>query len=393
MDLPDPQYAKTADGAYIAYQVVGDGPIDIAWQLDFMSNLDLAWESPITRTWHTGLASACRLILHDRRATGLSTRNVEPPNLETRASDLRTVLDAADSRQTVLGAFFESLGPCILLAATEPERVSGLVWWHPVPRTLSAPDYPWGSRPKDVEKEIDGLERWGTPAYGNAWAEEFDSIYGVEPPEEERRAVTRLSRNTCTPDVAIELARIWYETDVRGILPAVQAPTLLIVDDEVGYDVAVAEYVASLMPRAEIALVPGGVWPSGEQLRPYVELRLDAVRRFIGLTPPPVGLDSVLATVLFTDIVGSTERAAALGDGAWRGIHERHDEIVRIELDRHRGREIKRTGDGFLATFDGPARGVRCAQAIAEAVRSLGSRSGPACTPGRSNSTPTTSRA
>jgi class 3 adenylate cyclase len=184
--------------------------------------------------------------------------------------------------------------------------------------------------------------------------------------EDYLRFITSASRRTCTPDVAEELNRIWYDTDIRGVLPTIQAPVLLVTS-EADDDLGLARSIAAQIPHAEIATFPG----------PYLEfehfdLILTVIRRFIGAERPPRGLDSVLATVLFTDIVGSTEREAALGDRGWQEVHERHDQIVRSELARYRGREIKRTGDGFLATFDGPARGVHCALAIAEEVRRLG---------------------
>jgi class 3 adenylate cyclase len=180
------------------------------------------------------------------------------------------------------------------------------------------------------------------------------------------RFIARASRRTCTPDVAKELTRVWYETDVRGILPSIQAPMLLVSSTE-DDDLELTRSIVDRLPHAETVTFPG----------PYLGLEdfgpvQDAIRRFIGAERAAHGLDSVLSTVMFTDIVGSTERAAAHGDRAWHEIHERHDGLVRSELERHRGREIKRTGDGFLATFDGPARGVHCARAIAEGIQSLG---------------------
>ena len=158
--IPDPRYVRTDDGTYLAYQVVGDGPVDIAWQHG--QNLDSLWESAYVRAWLGALASFGRLILHDRRATGLSSRNVDPPNLETRAADLLAVLDAAGSRRTVIGGWFEDAAPGVLLAATDPDRVRGLVWWNPTPRTTWAHDYPWGWGPEQVEAELAGLQHWGT---------------------------------------------------------------------------------------------------------------------------------------------------------------------------------------------------------------------------------------
>ena len=205
MDVPDPRYVTTEDGAYIAYQVVGDGPVDVVWQLDGAGSLDVWWEDAWQRGWWNGLASFARLILHDWRGTGLSSRNVPVPNLETRARDLLAVLDAVGSTSAVMGAYFESLAPCLLLAASQPERVRGLVWWSPIPRTVWAPDYPWGWDPDDVALERQSLRHWGTTEYGRMWAEGFEKNNGFLPPDEAVRWKAKLSRSTCTPDVATEL--------------------------------------------------------------------------------------------------------------------------------------------------------------------------------------------
>ncbi len=371
MEIPDPRYAKTEDGAYIAYQVVGDGPVDIAWQFDFYGNIDALWDSPFDRGWFEGLASFGRLILHDRRATGLSSRDVPVPNLETRAADLRAVLDAVGSERVVLGGWFESLAPCVLLAATDPDRVGALVWSNPTPRTIWAPDYPWGWGPEAVERERAGLADWGTIEHARAWAEQFAIDNGFQPGEEDVRAIARMSRNTCTPDVAARLCEIWWETDIRGVLPSVQVPTLLIADAESHR--GVTEYVASLMPQAELKAFPGeGEWPrSRDEVERYARPRLDAIQRFIGVEPKRAAMDTILSTVLFTDIVGSTEQQARLGDRGWKELVERHHATVREALQAWRGIENDTAGDGFYATFDGPARGIHCAHEIRDRVQNL----------------------
>ena len=367
MARPDVEFARAADGTYLAYQTFGNGPIEIFWQEDFLAMVDELWDSPPDRAWNEGLAEFARVSIYDRRGIGLSSRNVAPGNLETQVADLLTVLDAQEIERAVFGGFLESGAPNALLAATYPERVQALVWVYPAPRTTAAPDFPWGVGPEYQEREREILAGWGT----TRWAREFIELNanvmgGPWGSEDYVRFLTSASRRTCTPDVAKELSRIWYDTDVRGVLPTIQAP-MLLVTSEADDDLGLARSIAAQIPRAEIATFPG----------PYLELEdFDpihaAIRRFIGAQRPPLGLDSVLATILFTDIVGSTKRAAALGDRGWQEVHERHDQIVRSELARYRGREIKRTGDGFLATFDGPARGVHCALAIAEEVRSLG---------------------
>ena len=372
MEIPDPRYMRTDDGVYIAYQVVGDGPVDIAWQLDFGGNLDVWWEAAQERGWFEGLASFGRLILHDWRATGLSSRNVAVPNLETRAEDLRAVLDAVGSESAVMGGWFESLAPCVLLAASDPERVRALVWWNPAPRTVWAPDFPWGQGPDEVAGELEGLKHWGTMEYGRAWAADFAVGNGIRPPEAAIRWRAKASRNTCTPEVALQLTEIWWQTDIRGVLPTVQVPTLLIAEDG-GDNPAICAHVASLMPQAVVEVFPSEAWPtSRDEVDRYNRPRLDVMQRFIGIEPRPAAVDTILSTVLFTDIVGSTEKQARLGDHAWKELVERHHATVREALGGWRGVENDTAGDGFYATFDGPARAIHCAHEVRHRVRDLG---------------------
>jgi class 3 adenylate cyclase/pimeloyl-ACP methyl ester carboxylesterase len=372
VERPRTRYARSADGTYIAYQVFGDGPIDIAWQFDSFGTIDASWEDPFVKTWWSGLAAFARVILHDRRATGLSSRNVPPPNLETRAADLRIVLDAAGSERPVIGGWHEGLTPAILLAASDPDRVRALVWDDPQPRIAWAPDYPWGKNADQQERELRSLEHWGTIEYGREWAAQFEEETGVAPPDDMIQAMGSASGKTCTPDVAIELTRIWFETDIRSVLPSVQVPTMLMADGGAAQEQGVAEYVASIMPRAELAILPSwSEWRSGGH-RAQARPRLEAIRRFIGVDPPRAELDAFLSSVLFTDIVASTERQASLGDHAWKELVEHHHDIVRDALDRWLGIENDNSGDGFFATFDGPARAIRCALEVGERVRDLG---------------------
>jgi pimeloyl-ACP methyl ester carboxylesterase len=374
VEIPEPRYVRTDDGAYIAYQVVGQGPVDIAWQFDFWGNIDVWWEAAWDRSWFEGLARLGRLILHDRRATGLSSRNMAAPNLETRVSDLRAVLDAVGSETAVLGGWFESMAPCLLLAASDPERVRALVWWNPVPRTIWTHDYPWGMKPDELAKERESLDHWGTIDYAVVWADQFEEQNGVRPPEAEIRQVAKLSRQTCTPDVALELSKIWWDTDIRPVLPTVQAPTLLMVAENSGTNPEVAEYVASLMPHAQLH-----VFPMEDEFFPSTpatigrshRLKWGAIQRFLGIEQPPRAFDTMLSTVLFTDIVASTEHQARLGDHAWKQLVERHHETVRRALGIWRGVENDTAGDSFYATFDGPARAIHCARQIRDAVREL----------------------
>jgi class 3 adenylate cyclase len=360
--VPETRYAKTDDGIYLAYQAVGDGPVDLVWQLDIFGNVDLVWETPLG-AWFGDLASFSRLILHDRRGTGLSSRNVPPPDLETRVADLGVILDAVGSERPVLGGGYDSGAPNVMFAGSQHERVHSLVWWEPQPRNTQAPDFPWGvdevylQRMSKVTAEL-----WGSDEFGAAFAEVEASV-GHEMSPEDAASLSKLARHTVTPDVAIELDRMWEETDVRAILPSVTAPTLLLVSD----DTESADYVASLMPDARVQGLPG----ISEMDDPALTA---AIRDWVGAVPTAPDLDRVLATVLFTDIVGSTERLAELGDASWRSVLARHDERARAEIERHRGRYVTSTGDGLLATFDGPARAVRCAQALRDVVADLGIR-------------------
>jgi class 3 adenylate cyclase len=367
VDLPETRYAKTTDGVYIAYQTLGEGPIDIAWQFEWLGNVDAIWQARRYAEWFRGLASFSRLILHDRRGTGVSSRNVDPPNLETRVADCLAVLDAAGSERPVLGASMEGGAPNVLLAATRPERVHSLFWWGPAPRSTRAPDYPWTWDDEALDRGMRAVnELWGTAAI-NDWYYRSSPEDAAAIPDRDRIPVDLVGRQTVTPDVAVQLELIWRDTDVRGTLPAVGAPTLLLAGDQ---DKEAMDYLASLLPHAEVRLFDGV-----SDLLPLIDEQpavLDAIRAFIGVETPPRDLDRVLATVLFTDIVDSTKKAAEIGDGKWKQLLAAHDERTRAELTRHRGREVDTTGDGFFATFDGPARAVRCAQAIQASVRGLG---------------------
>jgi class 3 adenylate cyclase len=370
MDRPGVSFARAHDGAYLAYQTFGEGPVDLFWQDDFVSIVDEWWEWPADRAFYETFGRFSRVIVHDRRGTGCSSRDGGPANLETRVADILSVLDAAGADQPVVGGLLEGGASTALLAATHPDRVRSLVWIRPVPRALAAPDFPWGVDASYVEREESFIGDWGTEACAREFMElNADAMEGPWSGEHYVAHLARMMRRTCTPDVAGQLNRMWYETDVRGVLPSIQVPTLLLVDDRDGdmNFASVGEHVASLIPGAIVErLAP--VDESGAGFRENGE----AIRRFIGAEPRPEALDSVLATVLFTDIVDSTRRSAELGDREWSVVRRRHDEIVRAELARHRGREVKTMGDGFLATFDGPARGMHCARAIVHGVRELG---------------------
>jgi class 3 adenylate cyclase/pimeloyl-ACP methyl ester carboxylesterase len=357
-------YARASDGAYLAYSTTGEGPLDVLWQQDWFGNIDIVWEDLTSRRRFSGIAQMARLILHDRRGIGLSSRDVPVPNLETRVADLVTVLDTVGAERPVLGGEREGGSPNVLLAATQPERVRSLIWYAPSPRSVWTPDYPWGVRPEHVEHEIETLAAWGTTAYGERFIENealadhdlHPSIAGL---------VARASRHTATPDVARRMSQIWFESDVRDVLPAVRVPTLILQFERPALGLEESTHVASLMAEAELVVLPGT--EADGETGPFI----DAIRSFLGQDRAPE-LDTILSTVLFTDIVDSTAQQASMGDRRWKDVVLAHHSVVRDALGRWRGIENDTAGDGFYATFDGPARAIRCAQEIVEQVRAIG---------------------
>ena len=364
---------KTPDGVYLAYQATGSGPVDVS--IIFHpneSNVDLMWDEPDWRPFMVGTADIARLILHDRRGLGVSSRNVPPPNLETQVSDLRAVLDAVGSTRPILAGGGLSAAVNVLFAATHPDRASGLIWNNPTARAAWARDYPWGERKSDIASEVRNAPPWGSRAHGRRvamyrMAERLGvSSEEVVAPDDLQRvdAYARIIRNTAAPEIADTIRRIEYETDVRAVLPLVNVPAVLITGRADQVDET--EYIASLMPNATVQLVEGR---SGVAVEPFLE----AVRTLAGIgRRDSPDLDAVLATVMFTDIVDSTTKQAAIGDRAWRDLVIAHHAVVRRALTRWRGVENDTAGDGFFASFDGPARAIRCAIEVCEMVRDLG---------------------
>jgi class 3 adenylate cyclase len=369
------RYAKTADGLFIAYQVVGSGPVDLVMDFHaFAGNVDLIWEEPDWGPFLVGFTEFARLILHDRRGSGASSRNVPPPNLETRAADLLVVLDAVESAAPVLGAAASTGAMHALFAATHPDRTSGLVWNYPRARLAWAPDYPWGQGSDAFEAAIADGEKWGTTEYARELAlsrlaqragVSDDERHGLTVDEELVRRYARITRNTVSPDVAEAVTRISWQTDVRDILPTVHPPAALIIGDaDAKAEREEAEYVASLMPNATVHVLSGR---SGLQ----VEAIMEVVRELAGIERPRQPT-TVLATVLFTDIVDSSRTQAAVGDRAWKELVLAHHSAVRDSLGRWEGTEHDTAGDGFFASFVGPARAINCAHEIAGRVANLG---------------------
>ena len=353
------RYARGA-GVAIAYQVVGTGEVDLVYVPDYVSNLVYGWEYPYWRAFYERLARSFRLILFDKRGTGLSDHGAHFAALETRMEDLRAVLDAAGSSTSVVLGSHEGCAMATLYAATYPERTRALVLFHP--RTKGE-----GTDDRAAQEELSELrERWGTQAYSDEllkWGS--PTLYEDE---EYRRFSANWLRVGASPAVAYALNRAYAETDLTEVLPAVRVPTLVLYRRGRFDEEQKALDVAARIPAARAMRV------SGED---YFEIYLspdvpDEIERFVAGEEAPSVPESVLTTVMFTDLVSSTERASALGDRRWRDLLSEHHALVRRELARFRGEERDTAGDGFFATFDGPARAIRAGQAIVTGMQRLG---------------------
>jgi pimeloyl-ACP methyl ester carboxylesterase/class 3 adenylate cyclase len=373
MKTPDVRYVQNGD-INIAYSVVGEGPFDVVFIAGWViSALELAWEGP-PRAFYERMASFCRLILFDKRGTGLSDRITGMPDLETRMDDVRAVMDAVGSKRAAVVGVSEGGMMTALFAATHPERTAAAVLYGTYPSTLSRDDFPWGATRDEIDEVIEDRTRhWGERTY----VEEY-LTKGLGPSFAGDAEVCRWWRQlllTSTNLGAVnQLSRINTDLDVRHVLPSIRVPTLVLhrTDDD-SPEIESGRYLAEHIPGADFVELPGRdhiwFWNPGQIV--------DEVERFLrGIWDrgewDVVEQDRVLATVLFTDIVGSTAKAAELGDRSWRELLERHHAVIRRQLVRFQGTELDTAGDGFFASFDGPARAIRCARAITENVRDLG---------------------
>lgn len=363
---PETRYARSGS-VNIAYQVIGDGPFDLVYVPGWVTNLEYAWENPLVERYYQRLASFSRLILFDKRGTGLSDRVPISalPTLEQRMDDVRAVMDAVGTERAALFGHSEGGNMCVLFAATYPDRTIALVTYGIYVKRIWSPDYPWAPTPEERESWLNRVAKdWG----GVVDLDTLAPSLAHDP--EFRRWWSTYLRVSASPAAAVALGRMNTQIDVTAILPTVSVPTLVLhrVGDR---DIRIEEarYIADHIPGARLVEFPG------DDHLPWtrdMDLALDEVERFLtGSIRRPVS-DRVLATVLFTDIVDSTAMAASLGDERWREVLETHLMRARRELERFRGREIKTTGDGFLATFDGPARAIRCACAIRDSARGGG---------------------
>jgi len=353
------RYARNG-GVAIAYQVIGGGETDLVYVPDWMSNLVYDWESPHWRRFYKRLAGSFRLILFDKRGTGLSDHGSHYAALETRMEDLRAVLDAVGSSSAVVFGAHEGCAMAVLYAATYPERTRALALFHP---DAEGP----GTGDRESQEALSRLrEGWGTQEFSDELlAFGCPSLYADE---EYRRRFANELRVGASPAVAYALNRAYFETDLRDVLPAVRVPTLVLYRrTDAGTEEAALD-VAERIPSARAMRVSGD-----DNFGIFLSLDIaDEIERFVAGEEAPEVPKSVLATVMFTDLVGSTERAAALGDRGWRELLAAHHALVRRELSRFRGEERDTAGDGFFATFDGPARAIRAGQAIVTGVRDLG---------------------
>jgi pimeloyl-ACP methyl ester carboxylesterase/class 3 adenylate cyclase len=371
-DIPETQYAKSGEVS-IAYQVLGEGSEDLVFISPFVSNVELAWELPQLAAFLRRLASFSRLIVLDKRGTGLSDRDVGVPSLEVRMDDVRAVMDAAGSVRAAILSGSDGGPMTLLFAATYPERVTAAVLWGTGrARGLWAPDFPEGLS----REEFDRVADEAAAAFGSA-ADLEDTISWLAPSmagnEDFERDLARYMRQSASPSAAAAFTKTNMETDIRHVLPAITVPTLLIHRTDDSVPIANSRFIADRVPAARLAELPGRdhAWfVDSEQIIEVVEPFLREIwseRAWEDAEP-----DRILATVLFTDIVGATSKAAELGDARWRNLLTEHHALIRRQLARYRGTEVDTAGDGFFASFDGPARAIRCAAQITRSVRELG---------------------
>jgi class 3 adenylate cyclase len=368
---PETRYARSGDVS-IAYQVLGDGPFDVVHVPGFVSNVELDWQVPALAAFNRRLATFCRFIRFDKRGTGMSDRVSGAPTLETRMDDVRAVMDDLGCERAALFGVSEGGPMSILFAATYPERTWALAIYGSFPSTRWAPDYPFGTREEDFRREVEEEERsWGKPAYSYELANDL----APSADQETKRALATLIRQSASPGAATALSRMNREIDVRGVLGAIRVPTLVV--NRAADDPSVVQgsrYLSQRIPAARYSELSGKdhAYFSGD-----TETLITQITGFLAETWEErawqeTESERVLTTVLFTDIVGSTAKAAELGDTRWRRLLDDHHAVVRRRLVRFRGRELDTAGDGFFASFDGPARAIRCACAITESMQELG---------------------
>jgi len=362
--MPETRYAKSGD-VHIAYQVSGDGPLDVVIAPGFVSHVELAWDMPFIGPTLRRVESFARVVRFDKRGTGLSDRTVGVPTLEQRMDDVRAVMDAVGVERAALWGISEGGPMCVLFAATYPHRTSALVLQGSFARITQGSDQSFGYRHEEVGP-ISAVfeEQWGTGAIlANFFPSKTDDALM-------RERFARYERNSASPSAMGAIVEMLAAIDVRPILSTISVPTLVVHSaGDPMISVEHGRYLAEHIPGARYVEL---VSDDHLTIREDDSGALDDIEEFLTGHRPAHDPDRILTTVLFTDIVDSTRRAADLGDQRWRDVLDRHDEVMRLQLDRFRGREVHTTGDGFLAAFDGPARAVHCAVGVTQAVRTLG---------------------
>lgn len=362
---PETRYARSRDGVSLAYQVVGDAPVDLLYVPTFLSQVEQLWEEPRVARYFERIASFARLILFDRRGFGLSDPMARPPGLDEQMDDVLAVLDAAGSERAAVFAQLEAGPMAILFAATHPDRTSALILYATYARSTATDGYEWTDTAEQRGERMRRMvEEWGQ---GTTIDSVAPSLAG-DPAM--RRWMARLQRLSASPGTMRSMIAMSEGTDVRDVLPAIRVPTLVMhrTHDSL-MDIRHSRYLAERIPGARYVELPGtdALLVAGDP-----EPALEEIEELLTGSRHAREPDRILATVLFTDVVGSTETAAVLGDRRWRDLLARHHDVVRRALSAHGGREVKTVGDGFLAAFDGPARAIRAAGAIVDAVGALG---------------------
>ena len=364
--LPKTKYARSGD-VRIAYQITGEGPFDVVWAPGTMSHLDLDWEIPQRALFFERFSKFCRLIRFDKRGTGLSDRPVHMATLEERTDDIRAVMDDVGIKSANILGVSEGGSMACLFAATYPERVQSLLIWGAQARWVASEDHPWGQTRQEHDEMLAMVQDdWPSIPYIVGPG----AGMGPDAPPEAVEAVARYMRAAASPSAVYAYEVMNGQIDTRPILPTIQARTLVMNrTGDLCARIDAARDMASRIPGAKFIEYPGN---SHSAMLDDMDIVLSDIHEFITGERPVDTFDRVLATVLFLDIASSTERAAAMGDTAWRNVLNSYYAVVRKELARYRGKETNTTGDGFLATFDGPARAIRCALAIAQTVKQLG---------------------
>ncbi len=361
--IPQTRYTKSGD-VTIAYQVLGDGPIDLVYAPGWVSNVEYGWQNPDFARFFRRLSSFCRLMLFDKRGTGLSDREVGFPTLEQRTDDIRAVMNAVGSDKAAIMGVSEGGNMSALFAATYPERTRAVILYGCGAKGSWAPDYPWRGNQEELEGYLAEMERdWGLPFQ---LKEAAPSVANDEAAQAWFAAYLRFS---ASPRAAMKISRLNSLIDIREVLPTVQAPTLVLCrQGDQWAKIEEARYLAEHIPGARLVELPGAdhlPWWGGQ------DEVVGEIQEFVTGTREGAPADRVLLTILMTDIVASTEKASSLGDQRWKELLQQHDTTVRRQVSKYEGQEINTTGDGFILAFTGPTRAIQCAKTIRRELQSL----------------------